>query len=246
MWNKPERLNAAANALYAIAALLALIGLAGMTMQLPVFALREVRFGGDLGHLTRGQLEAVVRRGLKGNFFTLDLAETRTLFEKLQWVRGVNLRRHWPDRLDVTLEEHVPLARWANKALVNTHGEIFEAAYGGRLPVFIGPPGTAKEIAIQYRYFHRSLAAIGQAPVQVHVSPRRAWRLKLEGGLTLELGRENIEARLDRFVAVYGRALDRLGRRIDHADLRYTNGFAVRVPALRRDKAKPKRGRSAA
>ncbi len=35
------------------------------------------------------------------------------------------MRRVWPDRLDVTLEEHVPLARWGKDALVNTHGERF-------------------------------------------------------------------------------------------------------------------------
>lgn len=243
MWDKPELLNAAANALYAAAVLLALFGLAGMMTQLPAFALREVRVGGDFARVTRGQVESIVQRELRGNFFTLDLAATRTSFEKLPWVRRANLRRHWPDRLEVELEEHVPLARWANAALVNTHGEVFEGAYGGRLPMFIGPPGSAKEITIQYQYFRRNLATIGHTPVQVHVSPRRAWRLKLESGLTLELGRESIEARLARFVAVYGRTLAPLGRRLDYVDLRYANGFAVRVAELRREKAEPKRGR---
>ena len=67
--------------------------------------------------------------------------------------------------------------------------------------MFNGPEGTAKEIAIQYQYFRRSLAAIGQTPAQVQISPRRAWQVKLASGLTLELGREHVEARLARFVA---------------------------------------------
>ncbi len=186
-----------------------------------------------------------MRRELKGNFFTLNLAATRAAFERLPWVRQVNVRRHWPARLEVTLEEHVPLARWGNTALVNTHGEVFQAAYDGTLPVFIGPDGAAREIAIQYRYFRRSLAAIGKTPVQVQVSPRRAWQVKLASGMTLALGREQIEARLARFVAVYDRTLGQLGRRIDYVDLRYANGFAVRIPELRHEKAEPRRGRRA-
>jgi cell division protein FtsQ len=127
--------------------------------------------------------------------------------------------------------------------LVNTQGEVFHAAYDGELPVFVGPEGSAREIAIQYRYFKRSLATIGQAPVQVQVNARRAWQLRLRDGLTLELGREDIEARLARFVALHDRTIGRLDRRIDYVDLRYANGFAVRVPELRHEKADPKRAR---
>ena len=243
MWDRPGLLNAAANAFYAVAALLALYMAATRVTALPAFALREVRVGGAPAHVTHAQVEAIVRRELRGNFFTLNLAAARAAFETLPWVRRVNVRRQWPDRLEVALEEHVPLARWADSELVNTHGEVFEAAHDGKLPVFAGPPGSAREITIQYEYFRRSLAAIGQTPVQVQFSPRRAWRLKLESGLTLELGREQIEARLARFVAVYGRTLGRLGRRLDYVDLRYANGFAARIPGLRQEKAAPARGR---
>jgi cell division protein FtsQ len=243
MWDKPALMNALANALYALAALLVLGAAAGYLARLPAFAMREVRIGNELKHVTREQIEDVVRREVKGGFFTVNLAAARAAFEQLPWVRGVNVRRQWPVRLDVVLEEHVPIARWGATALVNTHGEVFRAAYDGELPVFVGPEGAAREIAIQYRYFQRSLAAMGETPVQVQVSARRAWQVKLQSGLTLELGRENIEARFARFVALHARTIGRLERRIDYVDLRYANGFAVRVPELRNEKAEPKRGR---
>ncbi|MBI3045164.1 MAG: FtsQ-type POTRA domain-containing protein [Betaproteobacteria bacterium] len=242
MWNKPAHMNAVADALYAAAALAVLAIAATQVARLPAFALREVRIAGELRHVTRGQVEDVVRRELRGSFFALDLAATRAAFERLPWVRGANVRRHWPARLDVALEEHVALARWAASALVNTHGEVFQAAYDGELPVFIGPEGAAREIAIQYRYFRRSLETLGETPVQVQVTPRRAWQVRLASGTTLALGRENVEARLARFVTVHGRTLGRLGRRIDYVDLRYANGFAVRIPELRRETAKRGRG----
>lgn len=245
MWDKPVLMNSLANALFALAVLLVL-GAAGIyAARLPAFALREVRIGNELQHVTREQIEDVVRREVRGGFFTINLATARAAFERLPWVRGVNVRRQWPARLDVVVEEHVPLARWGAAALVNTQGEVFRAAYDGELPLFIGPEGTAREIAIQYRYFQRGLAAMGETPVQVQVTARRAWQVKLQSGLMLEIGRENIEARFSRFVALHGQTIGRLERRIDYVDLRYANGFAVRVPELRQEKPEPKRGRRA-
>jgi len=246
MWHKPALLNGLANVLFAVTALLALYLAWTLTTRLPLFELREVAVGGELTRVTRDQIEGVVRRELvASNLATLDLGAVRDAFERLPWVRRAQVRRRWPARLDVAFEEHVPLARWASTALVNTHGEVFKAAYDGELPVFIGPDGAAREIAIQFRYFHRSLQAIGQIPVQVQVSARRAWRLKLQSGLTLELGREQVEARMARFVAVYDRTLGAYGRGVDQVDLRYTNGFAVRFSDPRQGTAQPRRGKGA-
>ena len=246
MWDRPDILNAAASALLAVAILVIAFVTLYTVVRLPVFPLREVRITHALAHVTAAQLESIVTHGIKGNFFTLDLAQTRAGFERLPWVRNVNVRRQWPDRLEVTLEEHVPLGRWGSAALVNTYGELFAAAYDGHLPVFVGPPDSAKEIAIQYRYFQRSLAAIGQVPVQVQVTARRAWQVRLANGITLAVGRENVEARLDRFVAVYARTVGRLERRLAYVDLRYANGFAVGIPELALAQPAPPRARKPA
>lgn len=243
MWDRTALMNAVANLLFAAAALLVLAAVAIQAAQLPAFSLREVRIGNELKHVTRDQIEDVVRRELKGNFVTINLAATRAAFERLPWVRQVNVRRHWPARLDVALEEHVPFARWGADAIVNTQGEVFQAAYDGTLPVFIGPDGTAREIAIQFLYFRRSLGAIGETPVEVQVTARRAWQVKLASGMTLALGRERVEERLARFVTVHDRTLGQLNRRVDYVDLRYANGFAVRIPELRHEKAEPGRRR---
>lgn len=235
MWDKPDILNRISNGLFVLATLLMAYGLVAFVVQLPVFALREVQILGDARHVTRAQVETIVRSEMKGTFFTLNLPAVRRAFEKLPWVREVNLRRQWPDRLEVTVTEHVPLARWGNAALVNTQGEVFQAAYDGTLPVFVGPTGTSKEIAIQYEYFRRALAAVGAAPAAVHMSARRAWEVRLKDGPTVELGREDVEARLGRFVSLYDRTRKTLNRRIDYVDLRYANGFAVRIPELKGD-----------
>jgi cell division protein FtsQ len=233
MWDDHRRLGRLANLLYGLGVAALLYALLVMVLRLPIFPLREVVVTGHVAHTTREQIEAIVREELRGNFFTVDLEVTRLAFEKLPWVRGAALRRAWPDRLEVGLEEHVAVARWRDTGLINTYGELFEAASAQHLPVFFGPPGSAAEMALQYRLFADLLASVGRTPVQLSLSERRAWQVKLDDGQVLELGRRDLAARLARFTAVYQRTVGRLPPGRYRIDLRYPNGFALRLPGLR-------------
>ena len=234
MWDNARLLNGLATTLYSLAAVLILYGVLMVVMQLPVFPLREVNVTGGVTRTTRDQVRAIVVEQIKGNFFTLDLDAARAAFQKLPWVRRATLRRHWPDRLEVDVEEHTVLARWRDRALVNSYGEVFEAATGETLPVFMAPEGTAAEVAQRYEAFRALLEPLGKRPVQVYVSARRAWQLRLNDGEVLELGRSQMEERLQRFVRAYARTLAQLPSRAYRIDLRYSNGFAVRAPSTAR------------
>ena len=233
MWDDHRRLAQLANLLYGLGAVALLYALSMLIMRLPIFPLREVVVTGRAVHTTREQVEAIVREQLRGNFFTVDLEATRLAFEKLPWVRSAAVRRGWPDRLEVGLEEHVAIARWSDTGLINSYGEMFEAATAQHLPAFVGPPGSAVEMTVQYRVLADLLAPLGRKPVQVRLSERRAWQLRLDDGQVLELGRQDLSARLARFTAVYERTVGRLPPGSYRVDLRYPNGFALRLPGLR-------------
>lgn len=233
MWDDAPTLRMTANLLFALAAGLILYGAAHYVVHLPIFPLRDIRLTGDVEHVTREQVEAVVTGELRGNFFTVDLEQARAAFEKLPWVRTVNVRRQWPDRLEFSVQEHRPVARWGSTALVSAQGEVFEAAINATLPVLHGPEGTALEVVSRFQAFQQALEPIGKNVVQVTLSARRAWILKLNDGMALELGRDNLESKLANFVAAYDRTVARLPQLPNYIDLRYTNGFAVRSPGLK-------------
>jgi cell division protein FtsQ len=233
MWDDHRLLNRIATLLYTLAALSVAYAALMVVIRLPVFPLREVAVVGQVLHTTREQLDAIANRELRGNFFTVDLEAARRSFEKLPWVRNARLRRAWPDRLEVVLEEHEALARWRDIGLVNTYGEVFAAASASTLPVFAGPEDAAADIALHYVAFRDALAAIGRRPVEVRLSGRRAWQIKLDDGQLLELGRQDVVRRLARFAEVYPRVAAQLGDTGYRIDLRYPNGFAVRLPGLR-------------
>ena len=257
MWDNPRLLNAAANALLALAFLL--VAWAGIKLiaESPLFPLRSIRLEGQLEQVRRADITAALQEKLPraDTFFTMDIAVVRALLEGVPWVRRAEVRRVWPDALVVRVEEHRPLARWGTSGdvrgeqrLVNTHGEVFTAANFSNagdyaaLPQFSGPLGTAPEVARRYVRYGAMLQPLNLKLEAVMLSPRFSWQLKLSNGLALQLGRdiqdkdrERIEAQLARFVAVYARTLAPLaaGRRLEYVDLRYANGFALRVPGLK-------------
>ena len=233
MWDRPQTALWLANLLYGLAAVLTLYAVFFLLVHLPVFPLRKLDVNGQLNHVNREQVKLLVQQEMKGNFFTLDIKQIRAAFEKLPWVRTVNVRRRWPDQLEVVLEEHVALAHWGNIGLVNTRGEVFQAASDGVLPEFIGPtPESAKDITEHYALFKSALAPIKQEPVQIVLSPRHSWRVRLKSGMNLELGREEVVRRIEKFAGVFDYSVDKLAAKVNYIDLRYPNGFAVRYPAI--------------
>ena len=231
MWDKPRLLNWVANLLYALSVVLMLYALLFVVVHLPIFPIREVKVDGQLAHVNREQIKLIVAKHLKGNFFTLNLEKTRDAFEKLPWARNVSVRRRWPDKLDVVIEEHQALARWGNIALVNTHGELFQAAADAELPVFYGPGDGVMEVTTNYGAYSQVMNQAKIKIAQVSLSPRRAWEIKTDKGLVIALGREEMQTRLSKFARAYQSTLSQLNVNVAYADLRYPNGFAVRKPA---------------
>jgi cell division protein FtsQ len=237
-WDRPVLIDLVADLLIVFA--IAGLGWAATTalQRLPLFPLREVVVRGTLEQVTRAQIEQAARTALTGNFFTVDLDEARAIFEKLPWVRRAAVRRHWPDALELSLEEHVAVARWrqgdGETRLVNSFGEVFAAASSASLPTFAGPEGAASRVLARYREFEQTLAAIGRKPDVLVLSSREAWQVKLDDGVVLELGRDeakyNLAQRLARFVAYYRPAIEKTQVAASGVvDMRYPNGFALRA-----------------
>src|SRR4051812_11707437 len=225
MWDNPRLLNAAAGFLVGITALACALAGANWLLRSSLFPVRVVDVSTPLEHVSREDLQAVLADYAAGNFFAARIDEVRAAAEQVPWVRRAAVRRVWPDRLEVTIEEHVAFARWGSEGLVNRQGERFAAPSDATLPLFIGPAGTEGELARRYGRFAEALAPLGSPLERVVLSARHGWQLRLANGLQITLGRDIDAAddRLARFVESYPRA-----RGGDVVDLRYPNGFAMR------------------
>jgi cell division protein FtsQ len=196
-----------------------------------VFAIHRVVVTGAMSNADPAHIAAVVQRDLRGTFFTMDLDAARDALQQVSWVRHVSVRRQWPGRLEIAVEEHQPLARWNDTALVNMQGEVFEAGYGEELPDFYGPDGTAGEVTARYREFSAPLRTLQFGIDALSRSARGAWDVKLDDGMTVALGREQVGERWARWMQVSERYRDRIaqGGELVAVDMRYANGFAARI-----------------
>lgn len=231
------------NALTAV--LLALFAVAVLTLVMmwllrqPLFGLTAIRIENELQHNNAVTLRANVAPKLSGNFFSLDLAQAKAAFESIPWVRLAVVRREFPDRLRVRIEEHEAVAVWGSDEevrLVNRQGEIFEVNQGDieaeKLPRLIGPPAQSVQVLEAYRRLSPVFQRLDDALTQLELSSRGGWRARLESGALIEIGPgpiQDIVARVERFVATVVPTASRFGRGIESADLRYPNGYALRL-----------------
>jgi len=239
-WDRPPLLNLLADVLFLGSIIVFVYASVVTVVRLPLFPLKQVFVAVPLKQVTLAQIEYAAQSSLTGNFFTVNLDGVRGAFEKLPWVRKTSVRRRWPDGIELSIEEHVAAARWRNSdeesRLVNDQGEVFAAALPADqppLPMFGGPEGSSAPMLARYREFTELLAPLGRVTRSVMLSARQAWQLRLDDGLVLELGRDQakhpLHERLQRFAGIYREVQKRAKSSIAAIDMRYPNGFALRL-----------------
>lgn len=233
LMNLASRVFIGAFALLAVAGTLAWLG------QQSVFSLKGIRIDNELLHNNPVTLRANVAPKLSGNFFTLNLAQARHAFEAVPWVRHAVVRREFPDRLRVGLQEHQAVAFWGAEAdarLVNSYGEVFEVNQGDvepdELPLLTGPQGQSALVLQGFRALTPLFEQLGSVMVQLELTGRGSWRARLDSGAVIEMGQGTpgeIAQRAQRLVATFTQTASRFGRDLESADLRYPNGYAIKL-----------------
>lgn len=238
-------MNTLASALFGVALLMLLAALLVWLVRLPAFAIQGLRVTGDLAHYNASTLRANVMPHLKGTFFTLDLKEARNVFESVPWVRQAVVRREFPNRLRVQLQEHRAVAFWGadgDSSLLNSFGEVFEANVGeveqDNLPRLNGPEGQSARVLAMYQTLQPLFSLADLSLEQLELTARGAWRAELESGTVLELGSgetPELLARARRFLGTVTKVTARYQRRpaqLASVDLRHKDGYAIRLQGV--------------
>lgn len=176
------------------------------------------------------QVEEAVAREIERGFLAVDLDRLRQNVEGLEWVERVEIERRWPDKLLVRIDEHKAAARWGSNGLLNRQGQLFAQSPSHlypELPVLTGPAGSERTVAERYLTLRGRLAEANLGLATLTLDDRWAWRFELEDGTRIELGRTDVDQRLDRFFNVVYPALASRLNNVAQVDLRYSNGFAV-------------------
>lgn len=194
--------------------------------------MRHLTVTGEFRLVKDAQVRDAVLPAVQNGFFAVRLDQVRNAVAKLPWVRRVDVRKRWPDRLEVAISEYKPLARWNDKQMLSENGELFPApapalAIAMDLPEFAGPVSRRGELMALYSEAKPLFLGSGLRVMRVELSARGSWNLRLSDGTQIEVGRSDPELRLQRFARLLPRLHSRDARALVRADLRYTNGFAL-------------------
>ncbi len=235
-------MNGMSMAFASVFVLMGLLLVASWLLKQPIFNLSAISVQGDVTHNNAVTLRANVTPRLAGNFFTVDLAQTRAVFESVPWVRKAVVQRQFPDRLKVLLQEHQAVAYWGPEGdtrLVNSFGEVFEANQAevetADLPQLNGPSGQTPLVLQVYRQLAVQFEKLDMALERLELTGQGSWRARLESGAVIELGHGSvveIDGRTQRFIATLSQVSSRYGRDLESADLRYSNGYALRLKGV--------------
>lgn len=238
-------MNAAASLLLVAGGLMGLAAGLGWLARLPVFALQAIVVEGEVTRNNALTLKTNVVPHLQGNFFTLDLARARQVFESVPWVRAAVVHREFPNRLRVRLLEQQPLALWGEEGastMLNQQGEVFDANVGeveaDSMPRLKGPASQSRDVLSMYRMVRPVLQAADMDVDELELTARGSWRVLTAQGAVIELGRgqpQELVQRLQAFLRTLGQVAARHGRSpraLVAADLRHKDGYALRLQGV--------------
>lgn len=193
--------------------------------------IRKITVEGSFQRVSALDIEKLARRCVAGvGLVSVKLPAVRRALKQLPWVDEVSVARQWPNGLSVQVREQTAIARWNETQLVNARGELFVSEprfIPGELPQLRGPDGSDAEVVARYLATQGRMVEVGMRLVSLQLDARGAWEFALDNGVTVRLGRRQIDERFERFSAVALQLLATRAAEIAYIDMRYTNGFAV-------------------
>src|ERR1700733_3539995 len=191
---------------------------------------RVISIDGSFQRVSPGQIEKAVAPFANQGFMSANLEEIQRAVEALPWVDQARIARRWPNSLRVTVSEQTAAARWGESGLLNTRGELFVRAathVPAELPRLSGPEGTEGQVAQRYLAVQGRMLEAGLRLAALRLDERGAWEMDLDSGVTVRLGRRDVEDRIDRFIHTAAGVISHRLTEINYVDMRYSNGFAI-------------------
>lgn len=218
---------------------------AKLAQQPSRFPVSNVDVLGTVDYVNREKLMRTIESYTGEGFYGLDIDDVRQSVESLPWIAQAHVSRVWPGRIEVRVEEHEPAARWNDNSLISKRLEVFEPPQlqldnpqyqewrevFASLPLLRGAEGRQRVLLNQFRADESALTRFDVSLDLLHEDERLSQTLELSNGVTVRLGYEERELRVQRFLDVYERLVNHADSASEFRsltfDMRYSNGFAL-------------------
>ncbi|MDQ5883989.1 MAG: cell division protein FtsQ [Pseudomonadota bacterium] len=193
------------------------------------FPINVLKIEAPYHYLTRDKIQELIAPYMNQSFLMFSEEKLQEDFKKNAWVEKITVNKIWPDRVIVQIIERFPVAFW-NNMLLSDKGDLFipeKIDFLSEIPRFQGPEDQQKEVLHIFKKLSKLLLANDLVINELRLRDNHSWELTLSNGVTIRLGKHDVEGRLRRFCQVYPKWFATSFERISFIDLRYPHGLAV-------------------
>lgn len=161
------------------------------------------------------------------SFFSLDLQRVYQQISALPLIMQVTVRKRWPNTLEVSLYEDVPMAIWNGDQLLSANGRLSEIPAhldGAHLAQIDGDRNYAEAAVRHFRRIQQSLGHLNIGINRLTVSAVGAVDVELSNGWQVRFGRQYFEERVQRLELLIAQLPESA---VTSVDLRYGKGAAI-------------------
>ncbi len=183
-----------------------------------------------VGNLDERQLSSIKATLAEIDTASSEVEQVKQALSELGWVHHANVRKNWPHAIEIEVFPESVIAYWNDNGFINKEGSVLytEMLIGGDLPHLYGPADAERDVMRQFQQLNQMLNNYGHEIKLLTVTERGSWSLETEDGVQVLLGKEDLKARMQRFLTVSVNLGERGDARfVERMDARYTNGIAV-------------------
>jgi cell division protein FtsQ len=183
-----------------------------------------------VGNFDERQLKSIRALLAEIDIASGEVEQVKRALRELDWVHRANVRKNWPHAIEVEVLPERVIAYWNESGFISREGSVLytEMLLGGDLPHLYGPAGSELDVMERFQQLSQMLNNYGLEIKALAVTKRGGWSLETENGVEVLLGKEDLKARMKRFLTVSVRLKERGDAMlVERIDARYINGVAV-------------------
>ncbi len=195
-----------------------------------LFPIRHVEVIGNFTEIDTKNFQKLMTHDTRGSLLLMNPSNLTKALLTLPWVAQAQVERVWPNTVRIHITQKTPVAHFGETQLLDNNGQLFNPMDNNarmHLPFIYGPFDRAAQLLQAYQLFTGILKPLGLSISQLNVSPRLAYTLTLNNGMTLFLGSTDVMAHLQSFAKIYPTTIAPKLDEISYVDMRYTSGMAI-------------------
>ncbi len=198
-----------------------------------VWPVEIIAFNNPAVQVQQSDIAALLKENNMNGMLAVDVLVLREKLLENPWVREVAVKKQWPNRLVIEIQEYDVVAKVNDKFMLE-NGVLVEGIESAiaSMPVTINmgsknlkQKDLMKHIISRISKIKNSIEESQLAVNDFSINANDSWSLSTSNGIEIKIGRKQHVDRVKRFSSIYAAIENK--EQLQTIDLRYSNGVAV-------------------